>query len=91
MSFRDEYFDPQAIRRHAEEFDTQRFLRRFTQFVETKIASHPVLAHRAGLEYRGPGRTFAPGPFDYAIPDEPASRRAPTPHRPYGSPESEAE
>ncbi|MGH2514546.1 MAG: glycosyltransferase, partial [Ktedonobacterales bacterium] len=86
MSFRDEYFDPQAIRRHAEEFDTNRFLRRFTQFVETKIASHPVLAHRAGLEYRGPGHAFSPGPFDYAIPDDPAPRRAPAPQRPYGSP-----
>jgi len=89
MSYRDEYFDPQAIRRHAEEFDTQRFLRRFTQFVETKIASHPVLAYRAGLEYRGPGRTFAPGPFDYAIPDDTVPRRTPAPNRPYGSPEAE--
>lgn len=63
MSFRDEYFNPQAIRRHAEEFDTQRFMRRFTQFVETRIAQHPALARRAGLEYRGPdprlGSAFA--------------------------------
>lgn len=55
LSFDDAYFDPQAIRRHAEEFDTQRFLRRFSQFVDTKVALHPVLARQAGLEYRGPG------------------------------------
>ncbi|HLZ24979.1 MAG TPA: glycosyltransferase [Ktedonobacterales bacterium] len=88
MSYRDEYFDSQAIRRHAEEFDTQRFMRRFTQFVETKIASHPVLAHRAGLEYRGPGHTFSPGPFDHAIPDDPAPHRTPAPNRQFGSPEA---
>jgi len=49
VSFKDEYFDPQAIRRHAEEFSTERFMRRFTQFVETKIASHPTLARRTGI------------------------------------------
>lgn len=50
-------FDPRVIRRHAEEFDTDRFKRRFTQFVEAKMSAHPVLARLAGLEYRGP----APG------------------------------
>ena len=69
-SFRDEYFDPHAIRRHAEEFDTQRFLRRFSQFVEAKIATHPILARRAGLEYRGAAATWVPGPFDYTIASE---------------------
>lgn len=50
-SFRDEQFDPQRIRRHAEEFDTQRFMDRFGRFVEAKIATHPVLARKAGLTY----------------------------------------
>jgi glycosyltransferase involved in cell wall biosynthesis len=45
-TFRDGYFDPQAIRQHAEEFSTERFLRRFSQFVESKIASHPALSQR---------------------------------------------
>jgi glycosyltransferase involved in cell wall biosynthesis len=51
-TFRDEYFDPEAIRRHAEEFDTEQFKRRFMQFVETKVASHPVLARRSGVTLR---------------------------------------
>jgi glycosyltransferase involved in cell wall biosynthesis len=63
-SFRDEYFDPQAIRRHAEEFDTGRFLRRITQFIETRIASHPALARKAGLEYRGPEPQLFGGALD---------------------------
>jgi glycosyltransferase involved in cell wall biosynthesis len=50
-NFRDEQFDPQRIRRHAEEFDTQRFMDRFGRFVEAKIASHPALARKAGLTY----------------------------------------
>lgn len=45
--------DPRAIRHRAEEFDTDRFKRRFTQFVEAKMAVHPTLARLAGLEYRG--------------------------------------
>jgi glycosyltransferase involved in cell wall biosynthesis len=49
--FQDEQFDPQRIRRHAEEFDTQRFMDRLSHFVEAKIATHPVLARRAGLTY----------------------------------------
>src|SRR5262249_41516254 len=53
--FCDAYFDPYAIRRHAEEFDTERFARRFIQFVEAKLAAHPTLARLAGLEYRGSG------------------------------------
>jgi glycosyltransferase involved in cell wall biosynthesis len=51
QNFRDEQFDPQRIRRHAEEFDTQRFMDRLSRFVEAKIASHPVLARKAGLTY----------------------------------------
>jgi glycosyltransferase involved in cell wall biosynthesis len=51
QSFRDEQFDPQRIRRHAEEFDTQRFMDRLGRFVESKIASHPALARKAGLTY----------------------------------------
>jgi glycosyltransferase involved in cell wall biosynthesis len=54
-SFRAAEFDPLAIRRHAEEFDTEVFLRRVSQFIEAKIATHPVLARRAGLVYQGPG------------------------------------
>jgi glycosyltransferase involved in cell wall biosynthesis len=53
--FRDDQFDPQTIRRHAEEFSTERFVQRFRQFVETKLASHPALARRAGLTYGGEG------------------------------------
>ncbi len=53
--FQYERYDALAIRRHAEEFDTQVFLRRFSQFVESRIATHPVLARKAGLEYQGPG------------------------------------
>jgi glycosyltransferase involved in cell wall biosynthesis len=53
--FRDEYFDPHAIRRHAEEFDSERFSRRFLQFVEAKLSTHPSLARLAGLEYRSAG------------------------------------
>jgi glycosyltransferase involved in cell wall biosynthesis len=53
-AFRDEQFDAAVIRRHAEEFDTTRFQRRFLQFVEAKLAGHPTLAPLAGLEYRGP-------------------------------------
>jgi glycosyltransferase involved in cell wall biosynthesis len=48
-------YDPLAIRRHAEDFDTTVFLRRISQFIESKIESHPVLARKAGLEYTGPG------------------------------------
>jgi glycosyltransferase involved in cell wall biosynthesis len=51
QNFRDEQFDPQRIRRHAEEFDTRRFMDRFSRFVESKIASHPALARKAGLGY----------------------------------------
>lgn len=53
--FQHERYDPLAIRRHAEEFDTQVFLRRLSQFVEARIATHPVLARKAGPEYQGPG------------------------------------
>jgi Glycosyl transferases group 1 len=74
-SFDMDRYDPQAIRRHAEEFDTQVFLRRFSQFVDSRIATHPVLARKAGLEYQGPGvppltqrrRTYVPAddPIDF--------------------------
>jgi glycosyltransferase involved in cell wall biosynthesis len=53
-NFRDDRFDPVAIRRHAEDFDTERFARRFLRFVEAKIAAHPTLAPLAGLDYRPP-------------------------------------
>jgi glycosyltransferase involved in cell wall biosynthesis len=51
QNFRDDQFDPQRIRRHAEEFDTQRFKDRVSHFVEAKVASHPILARKAGLTY----------------------------------------
>jgi glycosyltransferase involved in cell wall biosynthesis len=44
--FRDDYFDPLAIRRHALAFDTREFTRRFREFVETRIARHPALSSR---------------------------------------------
>jgi glycosyltransferase involved in cell wall biosynthesis len=71
VNFRDEYFDPLAIRKHAEEFDTQRFMRRFTQFVETRIASHPVLARRAGVEYQEPASPLSQGTFESAFRSHP--------------------
>jgi glycosyltransferase involved in cell wall biosynthesis len=37
--FRDEQFDPATIRRHAEEFDTARFARRFLRFVDEKMGT----------------------------------------------------
>jgi glycosyltransferase involved in cell wall biosynthesis len=41
-SFRDEQFDPAAIRRHAEEFDTTRFNRRFLRFVDEKMGKQRI-------------------------------------------------
>ena len=76
--FRDEYFDPHAIRRHAEEFDTQRFLRRFSQFVETRVASHPVLARKAGLEYRNPAQSWSTNPFEQAMNESSRHMRRPS-------------
>ncbi|HEU5438243.1 MAG TPA: glycosyltransferase [Ktedonobacterales bacterium] len=55
----DAHFDPQAIRRHAEEFDTQRFAQQLLRFIEAKMAAHPTLARLAGLEYRDAGATIA--------------------------------
>ena len=49
--FRDEQFDPLVIRRHAEQFDTERFLERFERFVEDRIAEHPPLARRGGSAF----------------------------------------
>lgn len=78
-SFRDEYFDPMAIRKHAEEFDTQRFMRRFTQFIETRLAAHPELARRAGLEFGT--REYLPLDIDEPGEDElKRSRVHTTPH-----------
>ena len=99
-TFDERYFDPHAIRRHAEEFDTQRFMRRFTQFVETKVASHPVLAHQVGIEYRGPGyagsgyvpgraqsSTYQPWPPQSPTGDTTQARRQPVvPPSPYSGP-----
>lgn len=73
VSLKDEYFDPQAIRRHAEEFSTERFMRRFTQFVETKIASHPTLARRTGITAEDDG-PFLGDPLEGRQP-----KRRPTP------------
>jgi glycosyltransferase involved in cell wall biosynthesis len=42
--FRDDQFDPHEIRRHAEHFDTRRFLDRFQHFVEARISEHPRLS-----------------------------------------------
>jgi hypothetical protein len=42
--FRDDQFDPQVIRRHAEQFDTRRFLDRFEHFIEARISEHPRLS-----------------------------------------------
>ncbi len=58
-AFRDEDFDPLAIRRHAEEFDLDHFTNRFARFLEAKIASHPTLARRAGLAYQPANATTA--------------------------------
>jgi glycosyltransferase involved in cell wall biosynthesis len=43
-NFRDDQFDPQVIRRHAEQFDTRRFLDRFEHFIEARISEHPRLS-----------------------------------------------
>jgi len=43
-SFYDDQFDPQTIRRHAEQFDTRRFLDRFQHFIEARISEHPRLS-----------------------------------------------
>jgi glycosyltransferase involved in cell wall biosynthesis len=40
--FRDEQFDPQAIRRHAEQFDTARFAERLTRFIATRASAPPA-------------------------------------------------
>ncbi len=87
-SFRDEYFDPGAIRRHAEEFDIQRFARRFTQFVETRISQHPTLARRAGLDYRGPDPQVANTLVNDDVANWPTRTQPPTPRQPYHLPES---
>jgi glycosyltransferase involved in cell wall biosynthesis len=41
-SFRPANFDPQAIRRHAEEFDLDRFQRRIRQFIAAKLLASEV-------------------------------------------------
>jgi glycosyltransferase involved in cell wall biosynthesis len=62
--FRDELFDPATIRRHAEEFDTARFSRRFLRFVEEKIGTR-----------RGAGRGWSTFDVPLARADQPR-----TPH-----------
>lgn len=53
VRFRDDQFDPQTLRQHAEEFSTERFMRRFMQFVEAKIAVHPTLSRHSAIGLRG--------------------------------------
>ncbi|HEU0025728.1 MAG TPA: glycosyltransferase [Ktedonobacterales bacterium] len=43
-SFRDEWFNPDTIRHHAEEFDTSRFIARLMAFVRARAQSFPALA-----------------------------------------------
>ena len=43
-AFRDEWFDPDLIRRHAEEFDTAQFASRLMSFVRARAQSFPALA-----------------------------------------------
>ena len=43
-NFRDERFDPDVIRRHAEEFDTSRFAARLMSFIRVRAQSYPALA-----------------------------------------------
>ncbi|MGE5335476.1 MAG: glycosyltransferase, partial [Nitrososphaerota archaeon] len=43
-SFRDDWFNPDTIRRHAEEFDTSRFIGRLMAFIRTRAQSYPTLA-----------------------------------------------
>lgn len=66
LAFRDDRFDPATIRRHAEEFDTERFMQRFLQFVESKIATHPSLSKRAGVASARLGSSA--GSFPWAAP-----------------------
>jgi glycosyltransferase involved in cell wall biosynthesis len=86
--FRDAQFDPQAIRRHAEEFDAERFKRRFMQFVEAKIAAHPALARRAGLTYQASDDSDAPPLFEMS-PVERRSQAARVPE-PRSEPQAES-
>src|SRR5262249_12825277 len=53
--FCDDYFDPYAIRRHAEQFDATCFSRRFQRFIEARLAAHPAHSRPASLELSGPG------------------------------------
>jgi glycosyltransferase involved in cell wall biosynthesis len=80
--FDDSYFDPEAIRRHAEEFDTQRFLRRISHFIDERITTHPALARRASLEYAGPSPEIT-NQFDtlpLPLLDQPTVPTMPTDH-----------
>lgn len=43
-TFRDEWFDPETIRHHAEEFDTSQFASRLMAFVRARAQSYPALA-----------------------------------------------
>jgi glycosyltransferase involved in cell wall biosynthesis len=77
--FKDDDFDPLTIRRHALVFDTKEFTRRFSQFVETRIATHPSLSHFAAQDTR-PGSPQSPrGPMsspECRDTDEPLPLRA---------------
>jgi glycosyltransferase involved in cell wall biosynthesis len=59
LEFRDEWFDPDTIRRHAEEFDTSRFAGRLMAFIRARAQSYPTLAAQ-----------LAPPP----VPGQPAGR-----------------
>jgi glycosyltransferase involved in cell wall biosynthesis len=61
--FQDERFDPQVIRRHAETFGTEHFVRRMEAFITARLATYPDLARLAGIEHRG----------DTTMPETPAA------------------
>lgn len=43
-NFRDDWFDPNVIRAHAEEFDTSRFAARLMTFIRQRAQTYPALA-----------------------------------------------
>ncbi len=63
-NFRDEWFDPDTIRRHAEEYDTSRFIGRLMSFIRARAQSYPALAAQ-----------LAPSPSPAShVPEQPAGR-----------------
>jgi hypothetical protein len=46
--------------------------------VETKVASHPVLARKAGLEYRNPAQSWSTNPFEQAMNESAHRMRRPS-------------